>query len=752
MDIKLKKFGHNSFGKVIAFLLCAAFFIAVLIQSMAVILLINQDDGMYVDDPLDLLSSKNYTESNSFELGFYQKMLTLVDTVQWLKSEENIKMGNTIDPNELEHRKRTLFNNEFNQNFGYRYYNESYDAYVVEEGNEQIVLDYDNKDARKLFETSYAAKIKELKNQLIERDLREYRDDILYLNKIKGFSYYAENGDHVLTNLDQTKYASDDAIREFFQEQYAYRLYLKGEYFSHPQTNRIQSYWEDRIKNHLYDNSAEDSLLYMAYDDEYVKNQSALFQEIRSQIIIYIGIILFCLFMTVALFVYLLVTTGKKREDGTLILYQIDRWSTEIQLILITLILIIGGALTISAFDEFLNMVEYYGNPYSPIILAFYAIAYALAAFGLFFILSMARKIKAKRFFSDFILWRIVKSVFTTVKELYYGSNITRKVAFLLAAMCLFSASVVMMPVVLVISLLYCIKVIKQYEEIKKGVHEMKNGNLSYKIKLNGNVLGEFEGLAQDINDISEGFDVAVKQELKNQRLKTELISNVSHDIKTPLTSIITYVDLLKKEGLDSDDAPKYLEILDQKSIRLKKLTEDLFEAAKASSGDIPLDMHEVELLSLINQGLGEMNDRFEKRGLEIIIKAEKEKYYALADGQLLWRVVENLFGNIIKYAQKNSRVYIDIREEVGEELSKKTIIEIKNVSENPLNIPAEELLERFKRGDTSRSTEGSGLGLSIAKDLMQIQGADFDILIDGDLFKAILTLDSKELEMNFEG
>ncbi len=745
MDIKLKKLTRNPFSKAIAFLLCIVLFMAVLLSLADAGLVMNQND-LYYEEPVDLISSESYTKSNSPELLFYYKMLALVDTIRTLKSEENIIQGKTVEPESFDYEKKELFYDEFVEEYPNRYYDEEHDSFVAANPTGQIILDYDNADARKEFETAYASQIGQLRKDMIESDLWDYRSTLSRLDEIKGFYYYVADGNSILTNVDQKAYPSKNEIEKFFQKQVAYRIYHNGTYTSYPDVNKAQKYRENEIENYLHTNYGESSSIYMAYDSAYLKQQEASFKEVHDHLIRDITIFFLSLVMSVVLLIYLMVTTGKKKEDGSICLYQIDRWFTEIQLGAILFTSILGIALSVYVFDDFFSR-GYYNGFYSPAMILFYAGGSALAALGLFFILSLVRKIKAKRFLADFILWRIVRTVFITLKELYHGSSAIRKVAFALTAICVFSASVVMMPVVLVLALLYCIRLMKQYEEVKKGIREVKNGNLEYKINMNGNGLGEFEQIARDINDISEGFDLAVKQELKNQRLKTELISNVSHDIKTPLTSIITYVDLLKKEGLDAEEAPKYLEILDQKSIRLKKLTEDLFEAAKASSGDMPVNIQEVELLSLINQGLGEMNDRFEKRGLEVIIKTEKEKHYVLADGKLLWRVVENLFVNIIKYAQKNSRVYIDLKEEIDADSMRKAVVEVKNVSENPLNIPAEELLERFKRGDASRSTEGSGLGLSIARDLMQIQGAEFDVVIDGDLFKAILKLDGASRE-----
>lgn len=326
------------------------------------------------------------------------------------------------------------------------------------------------------------------------------------------------------------------------------------------------------------------------------------------------------------------------------------------------------------------------------------------------------------------------------IRSIYYGGSVMRKVVLITLGICLISATVILAPVVAIIIIIFAPKWVRKYQEIKKGVNEVKSGNLTYKIPLDGK--GELDQLAQGINEISRASNIAVQNELKNQRLKTDLISNVSHDLKTPLTSIITYIDLLKKEGLDSVDAPKYIDILDQKSRRLQKLTEDLFDAAKASSGAIPVSFETVDMLALINQGLGEMADKIETSGLDFKVNASNESYPVRADGQLLWRVVENLLGNVLKYTLEGSRVYIDLYERGGTNGKESMIVmEIKNISKVELNIDANELMERFKRGDESRTTEGSGLGLAIAKDLIKLQNGWFEIKIDGDLFKAIVVL-----------
>ena len=223
---------------------------------------------------------------------------------------------------------------------------------------------------------------------------------------------------------------------------------------------------------------------------------------------------------------------------------------------------------------------------------------------------------------------------------------------------------------------------------------------------------------------------------MKSERLKTELITNVSHDIRTPLTSILSYTDLLKKEGLKSKNAPEYLDILIQKAGRLKTLTDELFEAAKASSGNIDVNITRLDLVSLINQVLGELDGSIKLSGLDLRTNLP-ESMYVKADGKLMWRVLENLLSNVFKYSLPNSRVYIDAFEE---DISIR--MDIKNISGTELNIDPSELMDRFKRGDDSRADGGSGLGLSIVQSFVNAQNGKFDISIDGDLFKASVTLD----------
>jgi len=273
-------------------------------------------------------------------------------------------------------------------------------------------------------------------------------------------------------------------------------------------------------------------------------------------------------------------------------------------------------------------------------------------------------------------------------------------------------------------------------DKIAEAIKEIAKGDTGYKLE-EGEFNGKEADIAKDINNISKGLQSAINDQVKSERLKADLITNVSHDIKTPLTSIINYVDLIKREKPENEKIREYLDVLSVKSQHLKNLTEDLVEASKVSSGNVSVDIDKIDFVEMINQTNGEFEEKFKERGLSIISNLPKESVKIKADGRHLWRVLENLYNNVFKYAVRNSRIYIDIGTNEG-----KAMFVVKNISESPLNISPNELTERFVRGDISRATEGSGLGLSIAKSLTLLQGGEFEIIIDGDLFKVKLKFD----------
>ena len=278
------------------------------------------------------------------------------------------------------------------------------------------------------------------------------------------------------------------------------------------------------------------------------------------------------------------------------------------------------------------------------------------------------------------------------------------------------------------------IHVILSMKTLSAGGKELAAGNLDYKVPTD-RLYGEFRRHGENLNNLRQGIQHAVEEQMKSERMKTELITNVSHDIKTPLTSIVSYVDLLKKEPMPNDQAREYLNVLDRQAARLKKLTEDLVEASKASTGNLTVHFQPTDVNVLLSQSSGEYQERLAARDLSLVLTPAEEAPWISADGQLLWRVFENLLSNAQKYAMPGTRVYLSCQATEAE-----VAVTFRNISATPLNISAEELMDRFVRGDAARSTEGSGLGLSIARDLTQLQHGRFDLTIDGDLFKVVLT------------
>lgn len=267
--------------------------------------------------------------------------------------------------------------------------------------------------------------------------------------------------------------------------------------------------------------------------------------------------------------------------------------------------------------------------------------------------------------------------------------------------------------------------------KIFRGAEEMAAGNLDHQIIATGKGKGNLSRLADNLNNIKQGFKESVEGQIKSERLKSELITNVSHDLKTPLTSIVNYVNLLKGENLKPEEVASYIEVLDRKTQRLKVLIDDLFEASKMASGAVELQVENVNVASLLNQALAEFSDKIEESSLTFRVQVEQQQMFAKLDGNKTWRVLENLIVNALKYSMPNTRVYVSLSEQNAE-----VILTMKNVSAYEIDFDAEELFERFKRGDKSRHTEGSGLGLAIAKSIVELQGGRLEIEIDGDYFK----------------
>lgn len=450
-----------------------------------------------------------------------------------------------------------------------------------------------------------------------------------------------------------------------------------------------------------------------------------------------------CIFSVIVLLMiafYLFCAIGYKNGESGISLNTLDKIPYEIICVICGNVIVILATILVNMLNEVFS--SYY------IVLGFFLILYivgyiACAVWGI----TTIKRIKARTFWKSFLTYKIMnwlvnKKLRKYAKEFREKTSSSKKafwyywgfVVISIVLACLVGSAMAIMVLILFwLWTFYRIKkYIRQQDEIKEALEKIYQGN--NEVYLNNSELeGTQKEMAIYINDIAGGFSNAIEESLKSERLKTELITNVSHDIKTPLTSIINYVDLLKKEDLQDERIKEYVEILDKKSQRLKKLTEDLVEASKVSSGNVKLTIEEINLKELINQSIGEFKDRFEEKGLQIESNMPEE-IKIKADNRYLYRVIENLFSNITKYALENSRVYIDITKEKD-----KIAMSVKNISKERLNISSDELMQRFVRGDKARYTEGSGLGLSIAKSLTELQGGTFNIYIDGDLFKVVI-------------
>ena len=280
------------------------------------------------------------------------------------------------------------------------------------------------------------------------------------------------------------------------------------------------------------------------------------------------------------------------------------------------------------------------------------------------------------------------------------------------------------------------LNMIRQMRTLSAAGQAMANGDLSYCVDTS-DMKREFREHGENLNSIGRGMAIAVNERMKSERFKTELITNVSHDLKTPLTSIVTYIDLLQKEDIQDEKAKEYIDTIARQSKKLKKLTEDLIDASKASSGALNVNMERVNISELLRQSSAEYGERMEAVNITPVVNMPEEDIYVRADGRLLWRVVENLLQNICKHGMPGTRAYLEARTENG-----RAVVSFKNISQQQLNIPVEELLERFVQGDESRSRGGSGLGLSIAESLTELMKGKLKLSLDGDLFKVELWFD----------
>lgn len=598
----------------------------------------------------------------------------------------------------------------------------------LEEGNTNFTYIYANNDTKKVVTNktsyeNYAELEKNVQNLISEKDVKYM---VIY-PKLKDFN----------SNMNVSKSDKWEKLRSYSSEK---------------KWNSVFAVAVDTtytIQDQFYQNK-------VAYDNNipYFKGTTWL---LVLSIILFLGAT-----------IWLTLEAGRTAEDEELHRNGFDHWKTEIAAVLIVLIWIVGSYIGIHFWNgniyTMINDIPTYlkdGGTYfeyyyargmdvssaymsASLYLPSLSIAelaeiyfYGVFTLGCFFMgyVSLIKRIKGRNLWKNSLLRVIVRFIY----KIYDNRKKTTKTVLLLCGFflvqgiaVLFRNGVTMLLVLLAdVGVFYVVlNGLLLKEKLKKGIEEIALGNMEYQIPLQG-LRGENLKLAEMINGIANGFHMAVEEAMKNERLKTDLITNVSHDIKTPLTSIINYVAILKQSDIADPKIQGYLDILEAKAQRLKTLTEDVVEASKVSSGNISLEYMDVDLVEMIQQTEGEMAEKVEARNLKMIVNLPAEPAVVHVDGRRMWRVLENIFGNAAKYAMPGTRVYADLK------LEEDTVdLSLKNVSEHQLNISADELTERFIRGDLSRSSEGSGLGLSIAQSLTTMQGGTFNLYLDGDLFR----------------
>ena len=462
------------------------------------------------------------------------------------------------------------------------------------------------------------------------------------------------------------------------------------------------------------------------------------------------GIGICAVILAIAAFVFLMCASGRKNGLST----AQPGWGTKIPFDLLTGITALAGFLMIQVMVE----ASYYGSDIET-ILAYIALGVALMVVALGWCMSFATRIKLGHWWKNTIIFYALKIALAVLRKLWggvcwcfrgvvslcRGIPLVWKTALGLAAIALievlviagayceedvlltfwFVKHLVLVPLVLYVALML--------RKLQKGGKALASGDLGYHVDTK-RMFWDFKRHGENLNSIGVGMTAAVEQRLKSERMKTELITNVSHDIKTPLTSIINYADLIEKEQCNNPTITEYAGVLHRQSDRLKRLIEDLVEASKASTGNLEVLLAPCEVGVMLTQTAGEYEQKLQEKDLVLFTSQPEQPIKIMADGRRLWRVFDNLMNNVCKYAQRSTRVYLTLEEKNGQ-----AIISFKNISREPLNLSADELMERFVQGDTSRKSEGNGLGLSIAKSLTELQNGTMELTTDGDLFKVVL-------------
>lgn len=683
----------------------------------------------------DIINVETVYDTNEFRNAFSEALDQAVLADVYYQSEAHIMAGGAVD-------RETLLT-------GFKRYYGVIDGVITD--NTEINAAYDGlllqgaipeslqanfEDYRELVESRLPSYYK----MYLQRQLDEYKNCIRYLDGMRNFLYYMEDAEGNIVGGNASRSEVNAAERTLvLSAGFSSDHLVENPYFFDSYSNPILE--ESNLEFHgaIKDPLQPGDIFYDLWLSFSYAKQSLpiLFAISIASVILLFGSLS-----------YLLRVAGQKEKNGEVQYIFVDRIYNEVHFLLMLLFVL----LSYSIGNQLLYKILYGRIPFwNYVFMTILGLLYlADTAAGLSYLLSVGRQMKGRIFFRN--TW--ISTSIRRMSELFTGKTFRGWMVIVMLCYGLGNCALMGMLMLLAgyglmeLALLntaalvgfngFCmylfIRALRSLKNIMISVKESAKGNFFYPLDLE-KISPSFANFAQDVANIQDGFKNAVDEAVKGERMKAELITNVSHDLKTPLTSIITYADLLKKEPLSNETAAGYVEILYEKSYRLKQLIEDLIEASKASSGSLSVEKQRIDLKQLTMQALGEMEEKTEAAGLVFKISCP-ESVLIDADGGHTWRILENLLSNAIKYSIPHSRVYIDIFEMEGFGL-----LIMKNVSAAPIDFDESRLTERFVRGDTSRTTEGSGLGLSITQSLAELQGGTFGIQVDGDLFKAIVSI-----------
>ncbi|MBU3208910.1 HAMP domain-containing histidine kinase [Clostridium algidicarnis] len=665
-------------------------FISVVILTVSLILLAFM--GVYTIKNYDSVKSQNFYETNKFKNPFNDLNFAIIDSFTIYKSEQEVK--EPINSQE-EYLKANIKNNSQGYNNSLSVINRYPNIkYIIEDTSEDRL------------------------NTNIENDLNE--ETIANLKNESDF--------YLILNT-QNKNVLESADSNFTKEQL--KNIINNDSFNYKNTEN---------KNLKISYFVPKSFI---YDDE-ISLGKENYNKLKSKALVEKTIVLSGVLVALSLLalIYLNIQRKNKNKDKGILERIYSRIYIEFQLIILCIGLV---SIIITSYESLKEPV--------------YTILLGIAMIGTYYLMAFTygsiielKGLGVKEFFRrKSLIYKIInwvkKIIRRIVEEVFLIKSTGIKISIFLILSFIFMISMLSLrgssdfiTLILVIYILtyiisvisYVVKSANYLNKIVVGSFKIANGDLNYVIDEGGK--GILKELSHNINNMKSGLKDSIDSEIKSEKMKTELITNVSHDLKTPLTSIITYVDLIKNEDLTKEERMDYIKVLERKSERLKILIEDLFEASKAASGEVELNIEKVDITSLLKQALAEFEEKIKESSLDFKINLPKEKLYIMVDGKKTWRILENQISNALKYSLKNTRVYINI-----EDIDNKVVITIKNISAFEIDFNEDEILERFKRGDKSRNTEGSGLGLAISNNLTKLQGGYFRVSVDGDLFKVII-------------